>query len=72
MVGWEKLKDSGRHFIKHVLAFFAASHGTVLENLGPRSRSEMQLPEARALYGLLIAMENIHAETCLLPIEQCI
>jgi ribonucleoside-diphosphate reductase subunit M2 len=69
---WEKLSDSEKHFIKHVLAFFAASDGIVLENLGTRFSSEVQVPEARAFYGFQIAMENIHSETYSLLIEQYI
>merc|ERR1719382_1035382 len=67
---WETLTDSERHFIKHVLAFFAASDGIVLENLAGQFSTEVQLPEARAFYGFQIAMENIHSETYSLLIEQ--
>merc|ERR1711904_733074 len=66
---WEGLAESERHFIKHVLAFFAASDGIVLENLGGRFSTEIQIPEARAFYGFQIAMENIHSETYSLLIE---
>jgi len=69
---WERLSDSERHFVKHVLAFFAASDGIVLENLSGRFSCEVQLPEARAFYGFQIAMENIHSETYSLLIEQYI
>merc|ERR1740138_1913575 len=69
---WEKLTDSERHFIKHVLAFFAASDGIVLENLASQFSTEVQIPEARAFYGFQIAMENIHSETYSLLIEQYI
>merc|ERR1711904_677263 len=69
---WEKLSDSERHLIKHILAFFAASDGIVLENLGSRFSTEVQSPEARAFYGFQIAMENIHSETYSLLIEQYI
>merc|ERR1719310_1751379 len=69
---WERLSDSERHFVKHVLAFFAASDGIVLENLSSRFSCEVQLPEARAFYGFQIAMENIHSETYSLLIEQYI
>merc|ERR1712039_733429 len=62
----------GRHFVKHVLAFFAASDGIVLENLASRFTSEVQIPEARAFYGFQMAMENIHSETYSLLIEQYI
>mmetsp|Transcript_38329 Transcript_38329/g.84086 ORF Transcript_38329/g.84086 Transcript_38329/m.84086 type:complete len:352 (-) Transcript_38329:201-1256(-) len=69
---WEQLSDPERHFIKHVLAFFAASDGIVLENLAGQFSTEIQLPEARAFYGFQIAMENIHSETYSLLIEQYI
>jgi ribonucleotide reductase beta subunit family protein with ferritin-like domain len=60
---WETLSRDEQHFIKHVLAFFAASDGIVLENLGERFLTEVQLPEARCFYGFQLAMENIHSET---------
>merc|ERR1712072_532515 len=69
---WEKLSDSEQHFIKHVLAFFAASDGIVLENLASQFSTEVQIPEARAFYGFQMAMENIHSETYSLLIEQYI
>jgi len=58
---WENLNDDERHFISMILAFFAASDGIVLENLGIRFMGEVQLSEARAFYGFQIAMENIHS-----------
>lgn len=69
---WETLSTSEQHFVKHVLAFFAASDGIVLENLGSTFATEIQIPEARAFYGFQIAMENIHSETYSLLIEQYI
>jgi ribonucleoside-diphosphate reductase subunit M2 len=69
---WETLSDSERHFVKHVLAFFAASDGIVLENLAAQFTAEVQFPEARAFYGFQMAMENIHSETYSLLIEQYI
>ena len=66
---WEKLNNSEKHFIKHVLAFFAASDGIVLENLTEKFCTEIQLPEARCFYGFQIAMENIHSETYSLLID---
>jgi len=69
---YDKLSDSEQHFIKHVLAFFAASDGIVLENLGSQFATEVQIPEARAFYGFQMAMENIHSETYSLLIEQYI
>ena len=66
---WSKLTDNERHFIQMVLAFFAASDGIVLENLGVRFMTDVQLAEARAFYGFQIAMENIHSETYSLLID---
>ena len=60
MAHWNKLTQNEQHFIKMVLAFFAASDGIVLENLGMRFMSEVQLSEARAFYGFQIMMENVH------------
>jgi len=69
---WDNLTDSEKHFVKHVLAFFAASDGIVLENLAGQFTTEVQIPEARAFYGFQMAMENIHSETYSLLIEQYI
>lgn len=66
---WETLSDSEKHFITHVLAFFAASDGIVLENLAARFLNDVQIPEARAFYGFQIAMENIHSEMYSLLLE---
>lgn len=66
---WENLNDGERHFISHVLAFFAASDGIVNENLAVNFMSEVQLPEARCFYGFQIMMENIHSETYALLID---
>lgn len=57
---WEKLTDNERHFIKNILAFFAASDGIVNENLSSRFMNEVMAPEAKAFYGFQIAIENIH------------
>lgn len=70
--GWPSLSENEQHFISHVLAFFAASDGIVLENLGTRFMSEVQLSEARAFYGFQIAMENIHSEMYSLLIDKYI
>ena len=59
---WNKLNDDERHFIKYVLAFFAASDGIVNENLAINFTNEVQYPEARCFYGFQIMMENIHSE----------
>lgn len=70
LVDWEnKLNNDERHFIKHVLAFFAASDGIVNENLAVNFMSEVQIPEARCFYGFQIMMENIHSETYSLLID---
>jgi ribonucleoside-diphosphate reductase beta chain len=66
---WNSLNDGERHFISHVLAFFAASDGIVNENLAVNFMSEVQLPEARCFYGFQIMMENIHSETYALLID---
>ncbi len=65
----ERLNDDERHFIKHVLAFFAASDGIVNENLAENFVSEVQYTEAKFFYGFQIMMENIHSETYSLLID---
>jgi ribonucleoside-diphosphate reductase beta chain len=69
IVDWEKLNKDERHFVKHVLAFFAASDGIVNENLATEFYDEVQYPEARCFYGFQIAVENIHSETYSLLID---
>jgi ribonucleoside-diphosphate reductase beta chain len=66
---WNAMNDGERHFISHILAFFAASDGIVNENLAVNFMSEVQLPEARCFYGFQIMMENIHSETYALLID---
>ena len=66
---WNNLNDGERHFISHILAFFAASDGIVNENLAVNFMREVQLPEARCFYGFQIMMENIHSETYALLID---
>ena len=66
---WKTLKQDEKHFIKYVLAFFAASDGIVLENLADNFICEVKLPEARCFYGFQAAMENIHSETYSLLID---
>jgi Ribonucleotide reductase, beta subunit len=66
---WNNMNDGERHFISHVLAFFAASDGIVNENLAVNFMSEVQIPEARCFYGFQIMMENIHSETYALLID---
>lgn len=70
LTDWDqKLNDDERHFIKHVLAFFAASDGIVNENLAINFMSEVQYPEARCFYGFQIMIENIHSEAYSLLID---
>lgn len=66
---WEKLNDGERHFISHVLAFFAASDGIVNENLVENFVAEVQYTEAKFFYGFQIAIENIHSEVYSLLID---
>lgn len=67
---WDKLSDSEKYFIKHVLAFFAGSDGIVQENLASRFQREIASPVARLFYGMQNAMEGIHSETYSLLIDQ--
>jgi ribonucleoside-diphosphate reductase beta chain len=70
LIDWKtKLNDNEKHFIKHVLAFFAASDGIVNENLAENFVSEVQYTEAKFFYGFQIMMENIHSETYSLLID---
>lgn len=66
---WEKLTPNEKHFISHVLAFFAASDGIVNENLIQRFLQEVQLTEARCFYGFQMMIENIHSEMYSLLID---
>ena len=66
---WKTLTNKEQYFIKMVLAFFAASDGIVLENLGQRFMADVQLPEARAAYGFQLMMENVHSEVYSLLID---
>ncbi|OIQ27422.1 MAG: ribonucleoside-diphosphate reductase [Crocinitomix sp. MedPE-SWsnd] len=70
LIDWnEKLTDDERYFIKHILAFFAASDGIVNENLAENFLAEVQYTEAKFFYGFQIAIENIHSETYSLLID---
>ena len=69
LADWEKLNAGEQHFVKHVLAFFAASDGIVNENLAENFVSEVQYTEAKFFYGFQIMMENIHSETYSLLID---
>lgn len=70
IIDWTtKLTDDERYFIKHILAFFAASDGIVNENLAENFVNEVQYSEAKFFYGFQIMMENIHSETYSLLID---
>lgn len=67
---WEhRLSEEERHFLSHVLAFFAASDGIVNENIVERFSSEVQVAEARCFYGFQIMIENVHSEAYSLLID---
>ncbi|GMI57860.1 hypothetical protein ScalyP_jg10677 [Parmales sp. scaly parma] len=66
---WVSLTNNERHFVSHILAFFAASDGIVNENLASNFATEVTVPEARCFYGFQIAVENIHSETYSLLID---
>jgi ribonucleoside-diphosphate reductase beta chain len=70
IMDWEnKLTADEQYFIKHILAFFAASDGIVNENLAENFVNEVQYTEAKFFYGFQIMMENIHSETYSLLID---
>ena len=69
MFDWNKLNGDEQFFIKMILAFFAASDGIVIENLGKRFLDEIKISEAKAFYSFQMAMENIHSETYSLLID---
>ena len=63
LTDWVRLFDTKRHFISHVLAFFAASDGIINKNLSINFNTKVTAPKARCFYGFLIAVKNIHSET---------
>ena len=69
MRDWEKLDANTQHFIKHVLGFFAASDGILMENLAANFQNEVQWPEAKYFYANQNFMEAIHSETYSLLID---
>ncbi|CAI8450250.1 MAG: Ribonucleoside-diphosphate reductase subunit beta [Cryomorphaceae bacterium] len=70
VMDWKnKLTDDERYFLKHILAFFAASDGIVNENLAENFVNEVQYSEAKFFYGFQIMMENIHSEMYSLLID---
>ena len=66
---WESLSSNEKHFIKHVLAFFAGSDGIVNQNITERFINELPSQEVKCFYGFQEAMENIHSETYSLLID---
>lgn len=66
---WETLTDDEKHFVEHVLAFFAASDGIVLENLALRFMDDVKVPEARAFFSFQMMIENVHSEVYSLLID---
>ena len=69
---WVGLTDQERHFIKTVLAFFAASDGIVMENINLNFSEEVQIPEARSFYSYQSFNESIHSETYSLMIDKLV
>lgn len=69
MKHWNNLTDDERHFIEHVLAFFAASDGIVLENLALRFIADVKVPEVRSFYAFQMMIENVHSEVYSLLID---
>ena len=60
---WVKLTSGEQHFVKMVLAFFAASDGIVMENIGIRFYNDVKIPEARLFYSVQLMMEGVHSVT---------
>ena len=69
---WDKLNSNEKHFIKHVLAFFAASDGIVMENIDLNFSKDTQIPEARSFYAYQGFNESIHSETYSLMIDKLV
>ena len=69
MKDWEKLNENEKHFIKHILGFFAGSDGIVMENLATRFAREVAVPEAKFFYAEQNIIEAIHSETYSLLID---
>ena len=56
------LTDEERHFVSHVLAFFATSDTIVNENILQNFSVEITVPEVKQFYTFQLAMEAIHSE----------
>lgn len=63
MEDWKNLSDNERHFVKHILAFFAGSDGIVFENINNNFADEVQYTEARSFYAYQVHNEMVHGET---------
>ena len=66
---WAKLTADEKHFVTHVLAFFAGSDGIVMENLVRRFQGEVDSQVVKLFYSFQNAMEGIHSETYSLLID---
>ena len=69
---WDRLTANEQHFVKMVLAFFAASDGIVFENLDLNFTNEVQISEARSFYAYQGFNESIHGETYSLMIDKLV
>ena len=69
---WDRLTDAERHFIKMVLAFFAASDGIVMENIDLNFSNDVQIAEARSFYAYQSFNESVHSETYSLMIDKLV
>lgn len=69
---WSRLTGDEQHFIKMVLAFFAASDGIVMENIDLNFSKDVQIPEARSFYAYQAFNESIHSETYALMIDKLV
>lgn len=67
---WDTLEPEARHFLLHIIAFFASSDMLVVDNLMDQFMSEVQVAEARAFYTLQAYIETIHSETYSLALEK--
>ena len=67
-----KLNTQEQHFIKMILAFFAASDGIVNWNISERFLKDVQIGEARTAYIFQMMMEGIHGETYSLMLDNIV
>jgi ribonucleotide reductase beta subunit family protein with ferritin-like domain len=69
---FKKLNANEQYFIKMVLAFFSSADTIVNINLGERFTKDVKIREAIVCYDFQKMMENIHATTYSLQIENII